>query len=175
MGDPFRPTWRRCLLAAVVAAAAFALPQEAPLEWYPLNNPSSGLQYLELTCAANTTGTTRVHYDIGSGFDALHTITIPMGPSAQAFTYTFPLPDAPLCRINLEPLNVPGELRITNCRIIDRAGTEIRRFAMDSCEAESGTATITPTKEGWKFICSPSGTIPTVSLKLQTPIAPRGI
>lgn len=175
MGDPFRPTWQRGLLAAAVATAAFLLPQEAPLEWYPLNDPSSGLQYLEITCAANITGTTRIKYDIGSGFDPLHTITIPIAPSQQAFTYTFPLPDAPLRGLRLEPLDGTGELRITNFRIIDRAETEIRRFTMDSFQPEEGIATIDPTNNGWMIRCAPNGQLPAVSITMGGPVIPRGM
>ena len=60
--------WRR---------SASLLPQEVPLEYYPLNNPSSGLNYLEITCAANVQGETNVYLDNGRGFNELEKIRWP--------------------------------------------------------------------------------------------------
>ena len=96
MTDPFQPSWLRAACVLVIATAAFFVPQEVPLEYYPLNNPSSGLQYLEITCAANTNGETAFYLDFGHGFNELDKIRLPIGPSEMAFTYTFPLLDAPL-------------------------------------------------------------------------------
>ncbi len=150
--DLFRPTWPRILFAAAVALAAFFLPQEIPLEWYPLNNPSSGLRYLEITCAANTTGNTQIFLNTGRHINELEKISFPIGPSEMAFTYTFPLADAPLREIRLDPLDRPGELRITNFRLLNRRGEELRRFTKDSFTSAQGLAPVEPTTDGWKMI-----------------------
>src|ERR1035437_3197901 len=103
MTDTFQPTWGRAALAVLIAAAAFFVPQKIPLEYYPLNNPSSGLQYLEITCAANVTSETQFYLDFGRVFGELECIPLPIGPSEMAFTYTFPLQDAPLIALRLDP------------------------------------------------------------------------
>ena len=64
MDAPFQPTWRRLLFAAALAAGAFLLPQEVPLEWYPLNNPGTDINYLEISCAANVTGNVEICSDL---------------------------------------------------------------------------------------------------------------
>ena len=47
----------------------------------------------------------------------------------SAYTYTFPLPDAPLRHLRLDPfVSGAGEFTITNFRIINRRGEEIHRF-----------------------------------------------
>src|SRR6266496_1502175 len=120
MSDPFQPTPWRALLAIAIATAAYFIPQRIPLEYYPLNNPSSGLQYLEITCAANFTGETQFYLDFGRGFNELDKIRLPIGPSEMAFTYTFPLQDAPLVGLRLDPLmNGAGEFTLTNFRLIN--------------------------------------------------------
>jgi|GEM_PF-1186972 hypothetical protein len=165
--DLFRLTWPRILFAAVVALAAFFLPQEVPLEWYPLNNPSSGLRYLEITCAANTTGNTQIFLNSGRGINELEKIRWPIGPSEMAFTYTFPLADAPLRELRLDPIDATnGELRITNFRLLNRRGEELRRFSKDSFTSLHGSLTIEPTPDGWKMIPGPSGGWAHIDLRL---------
>jgi hypothetical protein len=127
--DPFQPTWRRGLLAMAVAVMGFLLPQGIPLEYYSLNHPSSGLNYLEITCAANVQGEAQVYLDTGRGFNELERIRWPISPSPSAYTYTFPLPDAPLLKLRLDPfISGAGEFTITHFRIINRRGDEIHRF-----------------------------------------------
>lgn len=164
----------RCLLAIVIAAAAFFLPQEIPLEWYPLNNPSSGLQYLEITCAANYTDTVQIFLDFGRGFNELDKIEWPIAPSEMAFTYTFPLLDAPLFHLRIDPkINGPGELRITNLRIINRRGEAIRTFsARDLVDPDQ--IAVTPSDSGWKLVMT-DATDPKVNIQLDGPIVPEGM
>jgi hypothetical protein len=174
MFDPFEPTWRRGWLAFAVAAAAFLLPQEAPLAYYPLNHPSD-VHYLEITCAASAESETRVYLDSGRGFDELHSIRIPIAPSSQPYTYTFPLWDAPLRGMQLEPLRRPGELAITNLRIYTRSGQEIKRFTRDDFDATHEIAGIVPTADGWKFVTTPNATHPYSLCGFFPPIVPDGM
>ena len=148
--DLFRPSVGRAWLTAVFAVAAFFIPQKIPLEWYPLNNPSSGLRYLEITCAANATGNVRIYLQGIRGNNDLDAIGWPIGPSEMAYTYTFPLPDMPLNGLRVYPLDQPGELRITNFRLLNRRGEELRRFICGSFTTNAGVE-IMPTKEGWRM------------------------
>jgi hypothetical protein len=150
--DLFRPTFWRCVIGAVAAFAAFFVPQEIPLEWYPLNNPSSGLRYLEIKCAANTTGNVQIFLNTGRGINELEKIAFPIGPSEMTFTYTFPLADAPLQEMRLDPLDKPGELLVEGFRLINRRGEELRRFTIDDFRSQYGLSAIEPTQHGWKMI-----------------------
>lgn len=152
--DLFRPTIWRCVVAAVVAIGAFFISQEIPLEWYPLNNPSSGLRYLEIKCAANTTGNVQIFLNNGRGINELDKISFPIGPSEMTFTYTFPLVDAPLREIRLDALDKPGELLVEGMRLINRRGEELRRFTIDDFGAKYGLSAIEPTQHGWKMVVS---------------------
>jgi hypothetical protein len=176
MTDPFQPTWGRAALAVFIAVAAYLLPQQIPLEYYPLNNPSSGLQYLEITCAANVTGETQFYLDFGHGFNELEKIRLPIGPSEMAFTYTFPLQDAPLMGLRLDPFGSgPGEFTITNFRIINRRGEEIRRFTKDSFFGLNRIDSIVPLENGWKFVIKPGANDPYASVQLGRPAVPEGM
>ena len=149
---------------------AFLLPQEAPLAYYPLNNPSAGLLLLEITCSASATGETQIFYDIGRGFNQLDSIRIPISPSSQPFTYTFPLPDAPIVAMRLNPLNCPGEFTITNFRIINRRGEMIRRMIQDDFQPTNEIAAIAPVAGGWKLLTTPAAKEPFSRIELHEPI-----
>jgi hypothetical protein len=173
--DPFRPTWRRGLFAVTVAVVAFLLPQEAPLVFYPLNNPSKGIVQLQITCASSVTGTTRIYLDSGHGFNERETIAWPIAPSSQPYTYTFPLPDAPLCGLRLDPLDSgPGEFTITNLRLIERHGDEIRRFSRDSFAVLHNIEAPVPLSAGWKFIMA-TAEDPYACLAFPSPVIPEGM
>jgi hypothetical protein len=174
MLDAFRPTWRRTAAAAVVAGAAFLLPQEAPLAYYPLNHPSD-VYYLEITCAASVESETRIYFDTGNSFNELECIRWPIAPSSQPYTYTFPLWDAPLCTIRVEPLRRAGELLVTNMRIYTRSGREIKRFVRDDFDATHELAGIFPTPDGWKFVTTPTATHPFSHCGFFPPIIPAGM
>ena len=174
MVDAFQPTWRRGLLAVVVATGAFLLPQEAPLEYYPLNHPSD-VYYLEVTCQASVESETRIYLDTGTGFNELQSIRIPIAPSSQPYTYTFPLWDAPLRGMRLEPLRRAGELLVTNMRIYTRSGREIKRFTRDDFDATHEIAGIVPTADGWKFVTTPNASNPYSHVGFFPPIIPDGM
>ncbi len=174
MLGPFEPTWRRALLAFAIAAAAFLLPQEAPLVYYPLNHPSD-VYYLEITCQASAEGETRISLDTGRGFNDLQMIRIPIAPSSQPYTYTFPLWDAPLKGLMLEPLNRPGSLLVTSMRIFTRSGLEIKRFTGDDFDATREIARIAPAAKGWEFVTTPDARRPYSLCGFFPPIVPDGM
>ncbi len=174
--DPFQPTWCRGLLAVAVAAIGFLLPQQVPLEYYSLNNPSSGLNYLETTCAANVQGETDVYLDTGRGFNEFEKIRWPMGPSQSAYTYTFPLPDAPLRHLRINPfISGSGEFTIANFRIINRRGEEIHRFTREDFQPTHQIDAIIPTGNGWKLVVGAQADNPYSQVQLARPIIPAGM
>jgi len=172
--DWFRPTRWRALFAAMLAAGAFCLPQDVPLEWYPLNNPGTDINYLEISCAANVNGEVQIHYDLApQGHRPIDVIRIPISPTTQTFTYTFPLPDAPMAAMRVLP-PAAGEFTIRQMRIINRRNEEIRRFTRDQFRAEHDIAAITPSAEGWKLISTPTGAAPSTRIEPFAPIIPVG-
>ena len=158
-----------------MAVIAFLLPQEAPLAYYPLNNPSAGLLLLEITCSASATGETQIFYDIGRGFNQLDSIRIPISPSSQPFTYTFPQPDAPIVAMRLNPLNCPGEFTITNFRIVNRRGEMIRRMIQGDFQPTNEIAAIAPVAGGWKLVTTPAAKEPFSRIELHEPIIAKGM
>jgi hypothetical protein len=172
----FFPTCPRAIFALAVATFGFILPQKIPLEYYSLNNPSSGLQYLEVTCAANTRDLVKVSLDTGRGFNDFETIQWPISPSDMAYTYTFPLPDAPIRRLRLAPFETkPGELTITNFRIINRREQEIRPFAEKDFQPSYQIAAIVPLGAGWKIITNLNATNAYSDIKLSRPLIAKGM
>ena len=130
--DAFRPSIPRAAFAFIIAAAAFFIPQEVPLEWYPLNNPGTDINYLEISCSSDKDGWVQIFYDATRGMNELNSIRFPIGPSEQSFTYTFPLPDLPITELRLDPPSDGAKLFVRQMRIINRRNEEIRRFTRDS-------------------------------------------
>jgi hypothetical protein len=172
--DVFRPTWSRGLFASAVAALAFLIPQEAPLVFYPLDNPSRGILQLQITCNSSVAGTARFRLDSGKGFDAGETISWPLAPSSQPFTYTFPLPDAPLLGVRLDPFDSgPGDFTVTNLRIIEREGKEVRRFTDGDLRQLNQITGVVAVPGGWKLVTG--GNHPGASLFFPAPVVPAGM
>lgn len=174
--DLFAPTWGRAAFGLGLAAAAFFLPQEVPLEYYPLNEPGNDILYWEISFASTDfTGNTFLRYDVGKGFNDLHSIQIPISPTEQTYTYTFPLLDAPITALRMDPADKQGEIRIRQMRIIDRRETEIRRFTKDDMMPASGIASVFPLEEGWKISTAADVHDPYLRVKLDTPLVAQGL
>src|SRR3954471_357349 len=80
------PSWGRLALATVAAIVAFGLPQEIPLEWYPLNEPGTDINYLEISCKSDVSGNVQIRYDVGRlGSRPFDNILWPVSPTDQTF------------------------------------------------------------------------------------------
>jgi hypothetical protein len=166
---------RQILIALLLAIGAFFLPQEIPLVWYPLNEPGEDILYLELKCASDSDGEVKLYFNTTRGLNELDTISFPISPTEQTFTYTFPLFDAPITEIQLSPVGNGGTLVIDKLRIIDRRGIEYRRFTADMLRPIGGNATVTPTGSGFNITSSTAATDNRVIIELFSPIKARGI
>lgn len=174
--DLFAPTWGRAAFGLGLAAAAFFLPQEVPLEYYPLNEPGNDILYWEISFASTDfTGNTFLRYDVGKGFNDLHSIQIPISPTERTYTYTFPLLDAPITALRIDPADKTGEIRIRQMRIIDRRETEIRRFTVDDMMPASGIASVFPLEEGWKIATAEGAHDPYLRVRLDAPLVAKGL
>lgn len=173
--DIFRPSWTRGLIAFALALAGFLLPQEVPLEWYPLNEPGSDVYYLEIACASDKTGEVKILYDLAlNGHRPIDSIRFPISPTEQTYTYTFPLPDAPIVEMRVVPPALGGTLTIRQMRIINRRGEEIRRFTRDLFRTGPEIAEIAPSIEGWKITSTANALNPSARIELYSPIIPVG-
>lgn len=137
------------LLVAGLFAGAFFLPQEIPLEWYPLNEPGDDINYLEIKCAADKEGWVQIDYDITHGFNDRDTIRFPIAPTKETYTYTFPLPDAPMTELVLRPVAEGAKLTVDVCRIINRREEEISRFDATTIVPLEQIASVTPQGNGF--------------------------
>ncbi len=172
--DFFRPTWRLLFFAFALAFTGFLIPQEMPLEWYPLNEPGDDLYHLEISCAADRAGDVQVFYNLTRGINPRHSAYFPIGPSEPTYTYRFPLPDAPIIEMRLDPVAAGGTLTIRQMRIVNRRGDEIRRFTHDMFRAGHEIAEIRPSPEGWQIVSTPEATDPQTRIELFSPIVPPG-
>ncbi len=169
------PSLSRLIVAGAIALAAGLLPQRIPLEWYPLNEPGTDINYLEISCAANVAGEVQIRYDLArEGHRPIDTIRIPISPTTQTYTYTFPLPDAPIIELGVRP-PPGGALTVGQMRIINRRGEEIRRFPRDLFRAMPGSTTLEPLPDGWKISSLPGTGDPYARLELHSDIVPVGM
>jgi hypothetical protein len=171
--DWFSPSRGRIVFSAVLAAVGFLLPQELPLEWYPLNDPSPGTVQIEITCASSVDGTTQIFYNNGP---ALQTIDIPMAKTAATYTYVFPLPDAPLTALRIDPFfHGPGEFTVARMRLIERHGTELVTFPISSVTPNNWIKSVEPVGTGWKVTAAADSADPYFLLTLPKPVIPAGM
>lgn len=171
----FQPTWGRLSLALLLAAAGFLLSQEVALEWYPLNDPAPDITYLEISCAAGVAGNMEIRYDLASdGHRTIDTIRWPVTPTSKAYTYTFPLPDAPIVEMRVAP-PPGGRTTISQMRIINRRNDEIRRFTCDLFRAERDILALSPTPAGWEIATAAGASAPSLRIELYSPIIPKGM
>lgn len=166
------PSWGRLLVGALIAGVGFILPQEVPLEWYPLNEPGNDINYLEITCASDKAGDVQIFYNLSTGINQLNSIYFPISPTENTYTYTFPLPDGPITELRLDPVADGGALTIRQMRIINRRDEEIRRFTRDMFRPLHEIAAIDPLPDGWKLVSSPGATDPFARIELNSPIIP---
>jgi hypothetical protein len=158
-----------------LAIGGFLLPQEVPLEWYPLNEPGQDILYLEITCASDKNGSFEIYYNPTDGIKELDKIFVPISPTTQTFTYTFPLKDAPITELRLDPVSDGGTLTIRQMRIIDRRETEIRRFTRDTFTPLHEIATIKPAPDGWTITSTPDSMDPYTRISLPAPLYAVGL
>lgn len=174
--DLFAPTWGRAAFGLGLAAAAFFLPQEIPLEYYPLNEPGDDILYWEISFASTDfTGNTFLRYDVGNGFYNPYVIQIPISPTDRTYTYTFPLLDAPIVALRIDPADKPGEIRIRQMRIIDRRGTEIRRFTGADMMPAAEIDLLFPLEEGWKIKTTDKAHLSYLRVHLGAPLVATGL
>lgn len=171
----FSPSLRKIVFAAAVATAGFFLPQEVPLEWYPLNEPGNEIFYLELTCASDRSGDVQVFYNATGGINQFNSIYFPISPTDRIFTYTFPLLDAPIVELRLDPLANGGTLTIRQMRITNRRGEEIRRFTQDLFRPVHDIAAIRPVADGWQIVSNPGSIDPQTRIEMFSPIVAPGL
>lgn len=157
------------------AGCGFIVPQEVPLVWFPLNKPGDDILYLEIKCAADGDGDVKIYENLTRGINELDTINWPISATEQTFTYTFPLPDAPLVELRLDPPGSGVSLDVDSLRIIDRRGAEIQRFPIESVVAQNQIQSITPTDSGWRLTSVADANDPFVQLELYAPVVAKGI
>lgn len=171
----FQPSRLRILIAVIAAGICFCLPQQVPLEWLPLKDDGENALYLELSCASDKEGTVAILYDLTTGFSAFNSLTFPIAQTGQLFTYTFPLPAAPITGFRIVPVADGGTLWVRQLRIIDRRGNEERRFTRENFFSSQGIEKIAAWEDGWS-VKSASGSVnPILRLPLATPIVARDI
>lgn len=171
----FRPTRGRLWFAAALAISAFFIPQGVPLVWYPLNEPGNDILYLEITCASDQDGDVQIFYNLTQGINPLDSIFFPISPSKQTYTYTFPLPDAPITELRVGSVNNGGTLIIRRMRILDRRSKEMRRFTADMFRPLHEIESITPVADGWQIKSSPSASDPQTRIEMFSPIIAKDI
>lgn len=161
--------------AGLVALLAFLCPQTVPLVWFSLNNPGEDILYLEITCGSDRPGSVQIFYDTTQGISTFESFSWPVGASENTYTYTFPLPDAPITQLRFDPIGDGGELTLRQMRIFDRRGTQIQRFTRDQFILQHQIAAIASVPDGWKIVSTPGADDPYARIDLYSPILAKGL
>ncbi|MEO7798677.1 MAG: hypothetical protein ABIY47_13235 [Opitutaceae bacterium] len=171
----FRPSLKRSFVTVGLALALFFLPQDVPLQYYPLESVGDDPLYLQITCAVDKSGDAQIFYNTSAGINPQESIYWPLSPTEHAYTYTFPLPDAPIGELRLDPVSGGGALIIRQMRIIDRRGTQIQRFTKDQFIPLHEISSISPAPDGWTIVSEPNATDPYARIDLYSPLVAKGL
>jgi hypothetical protein len=173
--DWLRPTPGRVMAAVVIGLAAFFAPQKIALEWYPLNHPGTDILYIEITCSSNEAGEIHLFYDTAGSFEDNNSIEFAISPSVRNYTYAFPLPDAPITGLRLDPVGNGATIMISQMRIIDRRGIEVAQFAQDKFLKGRQIASILPYPDGWMITSALGSNAPDIPIALRNPVVAVGM
>lgn len=173
--DWLKTVYGKLAFFCVAAGLFFVVPQDVPLEWYPLNEPGNDIFYLELTCASDRDGYVQVFYNATRGINQLNSFYFPISPTERTYTYTFPLLDAPIVELRVDPVANGGTLTIRQMRIINRRGEEIRRFTQDLFRPVHDIAAIRPVADGWQIVSTPGSIDPQTRIEMFSPIVAPGL
>ncbi|HYC71324.1 MAG TPA: hypothetical protein VEB66_08970 [Opitutaceae bacterium] len=144
------------------------------MAWFPLDDPGDDVLYLQLTCASDAAGHVQVFYSTTAGINERESIHWPISATTQAFTYTFPLPDAPITELRLDPPGGGATLTIRDMRVIDRRGVEHRRFTRTMFVPVQQVAAVAAAEDGWRITSAPGSNDPFLRVELPAPILAKG-
>ncbi|HEY4301527.1 MAG TPA: hypothetical protein VGM73_11675 [Candidatus Didemnitutus sp.] len=159
----------------VIAGAGFFAPQSVPLAWFPLNDPGLDVLYLQVTGNVDRAGTVSVYCDATRGTRRWDAITWAITPTPRSYTYTFPLPDAPIVRFRVDPIGHGATLHVDQMRILNRRGEEVRRFSRASFFPNHQIAAITSDGDGWNITSTPDAIDPFTMIDHEAPLVPVGM
>lgn len=159
-------------LAAATALIAFWVPQQLPLEFLPLNRAEPGTLYLEITCTSDRLAMVRIRYDVPHRDPATNSIRFPVEPGDRSYTYTFPLPDAPVEGFHVEMPANGATLLINRFRVTDQSGAEIQRFTRDQFTYDAKVANVRAVSEGWTIAAAAGDMAAATHLRLSSPLLP---
>lgn len=175
LDEPFRLTRLRAAAAMSVGFLTLFIPQQTRPEYFPLNDPSMGLAYLQVICGAALNGKVVVYVDSGRGFNESETICWPVAASPRTHTYTFPLADLPVRSLRFDPLERgPGVLHVLACQIVNRKGEILRKFNSHDFSDLHQTL-IEGDGPSWTFVIPPGADDPSAVLPLTFEFRPDGM
>ncbi len=173
---PSNPRWLSpapVALWLVAVVAAFFLPAEGPLQWYPLNSADQNILYLTARLASDRNGEATFGYRLSTDtVDAWRTIRLPISPTGELLTYVFPLADAPVAAVRLQGLAGSGTLRVSDLQITDRRARALA--AVDPAALRvTPNATLVRSAEGWALRSNASAA-PAAEYTFPTPLLAEG-
>lgn len=171
---PNRPHWCTLLVLVTLTGVLFWVPQEVPLVWAVPNSRAEGTHYLRITCSATEPGAIRIYLNYTNGINEFDTLAWPANTGGQDFTYVFPLRDAPLVEIRLDPPAHGAALDIRSLSIVTRSGREVHRFTPDQFLPTHQVNPVEPLPDGWRLRSFANADDPFMQLQLAGPLLPEG-
>lgn len=151
------------------------VPQDVPLEFCPPFAAARGRLCLQICCNVTQAGELRLWYSSNARTNDYYSVRWPVKPSDRAYTYSFPLPDAPLCKMLIGPLAAGGTLAVRDLRIVDGSGIEVYRATAAAFRPAQQIASIVPTTDGVEITSVRGAREPKAQIVLEKTIAPQGM
>ena len=152
----------------LVAALVFSVLVTFP--FLPLTKESAPKYRLEVSLSAPQFGITQLFYGLGRDLSELDSVRIAL-ESATPVNTSFPIPAGRLTALRLDPLDRSGQVTLSQARLVDPQGRELRRFPASQFRAAQAISSMVIGPAGELTVTIPDGsTDPILEIDLGAPI-----
>lgn len=154
----------RALALAAVLALGAALPS------ITRSVESRDYYFFDVALTSTTSGTTQLFWDLGRGYREQDSSQQPLKSTDQPVVYRYMMPMGIIRGLRLDPVDGPGQLTLTQARIVDYRGRVIYQFSPAAFQAYAQIAEKEIRGDHLHLTVGPNAHDPILELGLPEPL-----
>jgi len=155
-------------VSRLIAALVFSVLVTFP--FIPITKESAPKYRLEVSLSSPQFGITQLFYGLGRDLSEQDSVRLAL-ESATPVTTSFPIPAGRLTALRLDPLDRSGQVTLSQARLLDPDGRELRRFPAAQFRAAQAISSMVIGPAGELTVTIPDGsTDPILEIDLGAPI-----